>query len=89
MGPLYNEMVKNNLNDSDLGKEVRLLNQAFGENSCPTLITVLCERYPNDFELGEKFREFHITLNKKLTTPEYKFNKTMKQTNQKFDKNAL
>jgi hypothetical protein len=62
MGPLYNDIIKTNPNDMDLGGEVRLLMQAFGKNSCPTVIKVLCERYPNDFELGEKFREF---VNKK------------------------
>ena len=58
MGPLYADMIKANPNDMDLGSEVRLLMHAFGKNSCPTVITVLCERYPNDMELGGQFREF-------------------------------
>jgi hypothetical protein len=58
MGPLYTDMIKANPNNMDLGGEIRLLMQAFGKNSCPTVINVLCKKYPNDFELGEKFREF-------------------------------
>jgi len=58
MGPLYTDMIKANPNDMDLGGEVRLLMHVFGKNSCPTVITVLCKKYPNDFELGEKFRDF-------------------------------
>ena len=58
MGPLYSDMIKSNPNDSDLGAEVRLLMHAFGKKSFPTVITVLCEKCPNDFALGAKFREF-------------------------------
>ncbi len=65
MGPLYSDMIKSNPNDLDLGTEVRLLMHTFGKKSCPAGITVLCEKYPNDFELGAKFREFANKLKKK------------------------